>query len=477
MQAHHRMLFLFILTALQTFPAAAQWSPSTPILPDTLRPFLDFEDGPPPPLYTAATDPQGNIYLAWGQDLNGVSELYFSRFEQGAWSAPVNVSHSAVLSTFPELLIDQNGTLHTFWTEWEDSIKILYSFSENGTNWTQPAVISDRVAAIAAFPVAVLAPDGSLHCFWTEYSDNGNNFVYKIRSAGGVWSARQAIPSTSNSALRPQVLLDANGTLHCVWFEDSSISQRGIAYSSRKLNGPWSPPYYIATGSVNDDRPISLAADPYGRLHIGWLGAALMTAHQDSSAGWTPPVQLAPQGLSPSFLSTTDGAFHAIWQSEGEIRYAQFDLETDRWQDAETLIQDERADFPVLIQGEMNMLYAFFLTYANANQNAGIAYTARQLQLASSTPDVPQSPRLTISNYPNPFNPSTTIHFTLPKAGQVEITLFNPLGQQVELLLDEFLPAGEHNIVFHADHLASGLYLCSIRSGRHIQTRKMVLVR
>ncbi len=80
-------------------------------------------------------------------------------------------------------------------------------------------------------------------------------------------------------------------------------------------------------------------------------------------------------------------------------------------------------------------------------------------------------------NYPNPFNPATTIRFSLPEAGNVKLTLFNILGQEVKTLVNEFKESGVHTINFNASELNSGVYIYKIEAGSFVQTRKMTLIK
>jgi tartrate-resistant acid phosphatase type 5 len=80
-------------------------------------------------------------------------------------------------------------------------------------------------------------------------------------------------------------------------------------------------------------------------------------------------------------------------------------------------------------------------------------------------------------NYPNPFNPTTTIKFTMPEAGNVRITLFNILGQEVKTLVNGFRESGVHTIDFNASDLNSGIYIYKIKSGSFVQTKKMTLLK
>lgn len=82
-----------------------------------------------------------------------------------------------------------------------------------------------------------------------------------------------------------------------------------------------------------------------------------------------------------------------------------------------------------------------------------------------------------LTNYPNPFNPATTISFSLPEASQARIVVYNSLGQEVALLLDEYRDAGEHKITFDAKDLATGVYFYRLTTPRYVETRKLMLLK
>ena len=80
-------------------------------------------------------------------------------------------------------------------------------------------------------------------------------------------------------------------------------------------------------------------------------------------------------------------------------------------------------------------------------------------------------------NYPNPFNPSTTINFSIPKETQVNLSVYNLLGEKVRELKNEIMQPGNYSIEFDASTLASGMYLYRIQAGEFIQTKKMILTK
>lgn len=80
-------------------------------------------------------------------------------------------------------------------------------------------------------------------------------------------------------------------------------------------------------------------------------------------------------------------------------------------------------------------------------------------------------------NYPNPFNPATTISFSLPEERSVRLGVYNIVGQQVTLLIDESLRPGIHTVVWDGTSAPSGIYIVQLETGGRILTRKMALIK
>ena len=80
-------------------------------------------------------------------------------------------------------------------------------------------------------------------------------------------------------------------------------------------------------------------------------------------------------------------------------------------------------------------------------------------------------------NYPNPFNPSTKIQFSIPEPGNVKLIVYNLLGQEIKILVNEFKESGTYTINLDAVGLNSGVYIYKIESNRFTQTRKMTLLK
>jgi hypothetical protein len=80
-------------------------------------------------------------------------------------------------------------------------------------------------------------------------------------------------------------------------------------------------------------------------------------------------------------------------------------------------------------------------------------------------------------NYPNPFNPTTSIQYSIPRAGHVRLEIFDLQGDLVDLLVDGPMTAGDHLVAWNSGSLASGTYFSRIRFGGMSRTRSMILLK
>ncbi len=101
---------------------------------------------------------------------------------------------------------------------------------------------------------------------------------------------------------------------------------------------------------------------------------------------------------------------------------------------------------------------------------------ARSTDIKEPGGNIPDKFRLK-PNYPNPFNPSTNIRFSLPKSEQVTINVYNTIGQKIETLVNRPMTAGSHSVTFNAEGLPSGVYIYRLKAGEYRESRKMLLVK
>ena len=106
------------------------------------------------------------------------------------------------------------------------------------------------------------------------------------------------------------------------------------------------------------------------------------------------------------------------------------------------------------------------------------AFIGKQNNLAkiNEQPIVPTENKL-YDNYPNPFNPSTTIKYSLKDNAVVSLKIFNILGEEIRTLVNEIKPAGNYEVEFNASNLPSGVYIYSIQAGEFVSSKKMLMIK
>ncbi len=104
-----------------------------------------------------------------------------------------------------------------------------------------------------------------------------------------------------------------------------------------------------------------------------------------------------------------------------------------------------------------------------------------QTDIPDDNPVLP-NPASLEQNFPNPFNPTTSIRFVVNQPSIVKITVFNILGQEVEVLLDDFRSIGAHSVEWNginsnSKSMPAGVYFYRLQIGSYSETRKMVLLK
>jgi len=80
-------------------------------------------------------------------------------------------------------------------------------------------------------------------------------------------------------------------------------------------------------------------------------------------------------------------------------------------------------------------------------------------------------------NYPNPFNPETTINYSIPNGEYVSVKIYNTLGEEIATLFSGYVEAGKHSVSFDASKLSSGMYIYKLSAGSKTQIKKMILAK
>jgi hypothetical protein len=194
-----------------------------------------------------------------------------------------------------------------------------------------------------------------------------------------------------------------------------------------------------------------------------------------------------PVTLSSFSATGRAGAIEISWTSQTEVNALAYHLlrseaadgqfeeiaRIDARGNSETALDYRYLDSDVLA-GQ-----TYYYQLADEDYEGNMKYHG--MVFASAGTSVPGAYSL-LPNYPNPFNPSTVIGYEIPQAGQVSLTIYNVLGQEMRILVDKQHEAGTYNIMWDSkdsdgQYLKSGVYFYTLKAGDFTDTRKMVLMR
>jgi len=310
----------------------------------------------------------------------------------------------------------------------------------------------------------------------------------QYRPAGGEWSATAPMDTLAGEILWAEFYIHVESDL--VEFRLRAVD------SGSQSNEGYSDVSQITAGQYQfvDNFPSSTLVD--WTVDGGW-GATDFIAYEgayslaaggpagipfwaDWTAAWDRPID----------LEYADGAsldFYEIYSLEegDDLVMLEVSADGENWTVHHTAtgendwshVQADLSDY----LGQPEVYFRFHLTADGDNDAASLGYAVDLITLVNAgvaveTAVVP--PGFSLSdNYPNPFNPSTTIEFSLPEPARASLKVYNLRGQLLETLVDGPQAAGRYRLRYDASRLASGVYIYSLETPWGRETGKMVLLK
>jgi hypothetical protein len=130
-----------------------------------------------------------------------------------------------------------------------------------------------------------------------------------------------------------------------------------------------------------------------------------------------------------------------------------------------------------LVGNQTADLQAYTISFSSATAYSYYSIAPTGLTAVQTSEGMTPSSFTLDQNFPNPFNPSTRISFSITQESRVSLVVYDLLGRQVARLIDADLPAGTHSTTFNAGNLSSGVYLYRLQAGSFVQEKRMQLLK
>jgi hypothetical protein len=307
-----------------------------------------------------------------------------------------------------------------------------YRSTNNGTNWSSNGLVGPR---------NYIQHNGNL--FAVEWAGG----VYKSTNNGLNWAASNS--GISGSGYWP--LISHNGNIF-VGLQSGGVfrsTNNGLNWSAVNNGGVGGATY--AFTELN------------GALYVGTGGSGVLRT-TNGGINWVP----ARTGIESQIVYGMHSANNTLFIATAGFGVFRSTNQGASWDTINTGLNTNQT---TELYSDGTYLYVGTL-------GSGISrrLLSQVVGVQSISNEVPAEFKLS-QNYPNPFNPVTNINFSIPKAGNVKLTVYDALGKEITELVNDNYNAGTYNVDFDAGHLSTGVYYYKLESGEFTDIKKMVLIK
>ena len=442
----------------------------------------------------------------------------------------LNYTLSKQVDSNPVLTEDfeNGGSIPTGWTQEYDSYNLNWAFTSGGINNTNPASAhsgdynarlyynnstTPRTTKLVTPSMDLSAHANPVLSFWhtqaSWYGDQDQLKVYYKTSSGGPWTQIAHYTESITSWTQRTINLPNPSATYYVAFEGITDYGYGVCIDDVSIGSSSYTPSWLTlngvdtvSGSVNgvtkDTDVIAVGFNSTGLAAGTYTTSLSLTSNSSSNPSISIPVTLQVEASLPVQLSSFTAAISAenyvnlTWVTQTETGVQGFYVlrgGNDELAAATTvseLIQatnTSQQQTYFFTDDELCEDGTYWYWLQNSDLDGTVDYHG-PISIAFTTVggEIPSIPLVTALNpaYPNPFNPSTTLSYSLAEPSQVEIDIYNQRGQIVRSYSKEHSAPGHYSFSFDGrDHsgvpLSSGVYLYRMRAGTFSQFRKMVL--
>jgi hypothetical protein len=318
---------------------------------------------------------------------------------------------------------------------------------------------------------------------WIKYnSTQPNTFQVVLHSNGKIFIYYNSMQGTVTSSTIG--IENANGSVGLQVANNAAYITDGLA-----LQFMAEPEWLLVNevgGTLYNGNSVSVVLNfSCDDLELGTYSMdCVITSNDPSSASITVPITMivsdnVPVELTAFNASEVEGEVYLNWETKTELNNSGFSVERKK-------AKEKNWKSLSFIKGSGTTTEATVYNFSDKPTEPGkYEYRLKQIdfdgtfaysEILNVNFSAPDKYELS-QNYPNPFNPATKIKFSIPKAGMVNLAIYNLLGEKVAELINQELEIGYHEAEFNAANFASGVYLFRISAGDFNSVKKMMLMK
>ncbi len=415
-------------------------------------------------------DASNNFHVIWANNY----QMYHSKYDGSTWTTPVSITGTAapwdtLQCAKGAIDIDGSGNLWVVWStgyESDDVNEWMFASmsGDGGSNWSAPDTLFTDITSGSfpsgyCMPALACGPNGEV-----GVAMRGPKMGPKAKYSGvfqqydgSAWGASEVIcdfyASTNGDSVdiyQLSLAYDSNGKCHAAFYTDENDfadeADGQIYYTRRSTGGAWDTPVKatnFADGST--DYPAITVGDN-NSIYIVFFGY--------------------DAGGVRNYYSVTSADFGATWSDSVRLS-----------QNTESL--DARGASICKHVGTAGADVLWIEKTATAdvyNINYGLIPFVEYTAVGIANETQPGAYQI-LRNYPNPFNPTTNIEFSVIDPGNVKLSVYNMLGQEITRLVDRSMEVGTYEVTFNAGNLATGVYFYRLETVNQTTTQKLLYLK
>jgi hypothetical protein len=402
----------------------------------------------------------GGLFVAWsGRDTNSQIDIYVQRLSgtgNPIWAQPLQLQSTYDDDILQGMIAGGTGRAILVWESGGGEETDIYSLCVNADGSTAWSVAICDCTSEQRTPSMVSDGHGGALYAWRDYRNLANNDIYaqSVDSLGNFhWApGGLAVCTAANDQVSPRSAVDKDGNFLITWEDYRNGADRDLYVQKISPTGVLQFPVIGLPVSMetSDQYEARILAEHEDGFYMVWtdirsrLYPDIYAMHMNASGGIAVPVEWPQGGL---MVNASENLQHRS-----------------------TIAPDAGGG-----------VITFWQDWRSSGKAPLINLWAQRLN--DGTVDVPlrTGPALpegyALQAFPNPFNSTTEIRFSLPRNERVRMAIYNVLGQMVTTLVDEPLLAGSYRMRWNASDAASGVYFCRIEAARFNRTIKMMMVK
>jgi len=339
---------------------------------------------------------------------------------------------------------------------WFTSNPVVKRSTDGGFTWTD---ITSNIPGTPRYISRVLcSPTISNTMFVVRSGFSAGNKIYMSTNIGVTWTNISGnLPDVPHN----DIFVDPMHSNHYYAANDFGVyrtTDGGVNWQREGLGMPFVPVMDFSYAVSDGNR--YLRAATHGR-----------------SAFETDLDNIVPVELTSFTANASNGNVELYWTTATELNNSGFEVQRS--------INDESFEVLAFIPGFGTTTEPKAYSYVDENVSGFLRYRLKQIDYNgnfeySGIVEVQALMNLSYQlhqNYPNPFNPITNISYILPSEGNVILTIYNSLGEVVEILINEHQKEGKYDVVWNAESYPTGVYYYRLNAGSFLETKKMLLIK